>query len=63
MNLIWAFEIRKVDGDHSLDSENPAFVEAAIRYVWSLVPALVDFNLFPLSSPPKPFNCVFRDRR
>jgi len=33
MSLIWAFEIKKVDGDDSLDSENPAFVEAVIRYV------------------------------
>ena len=33
MNLIWAFEIKKVDGDNSLDSENPAFVDATIRYV------------------------------
>jgi len=44
INLIWAFEIKKVDGDSSLDSENPVFLDAAI-------------------SPPKPFNCVFRDRR
>ena len=33
MNLIWAFEIKKVDGDISLDPKNPAFVDATIRYV------------------------------
>ena len=63
MNLIWAFEIKKVDGDGPLDPEKPAFVDAAIRYVRSLVPTVIDFNLFSPSSPPKPFNCVFRDRR
>jgi Cytochrome P450 len=35
MNLIWAFEIRKVDGDDSLDPQNPAFVDAAIRCVYA----------------------------
>jgi hypothetical protein len=33
MNLLWAFEIKKVNGDNSLDPENPQFVDAAIRYV------------------------------
>ncbi len=63
MNLIWAFEIKKVDGDDSLDPEKPVFVDAAIRYVRSLVPTMIDFNPFTTSSAPKPFNCVFRDRR
>ena len=51
MNLIWAFEIKKVDGDDSLDPENPAFVDAAIRYVRILFPTMIDFNLLSPLAP------------